>query len=399
MSKNIDFNTNIFSIFDKNASTTKDLNLLSESIDFNKEFAVGISFGDFIDAFDTPRNEEYFSYMQNLFKMYNDISLNFCDLNRGWLLEYSPLLISVLAVFCKDKADTFIDEIIIPFSSNLEAKYKLNVCTGIGLIATDAKQLHNSYTTSKYAYHLYFFHPQKLIDFKNIKGSYLLSQDDYDSYFEKAFNAIITRNEHALERIDDLVDIIGKIHYGNHLAACMRTMNMTGSLTSRLQKYKLLEGDFYYIQDALQEKVLNCKTFEELKGYVHSYYARFLPDIFRLERTGSKAIVEKVKTYINENFMDDLSIAKLSKVACVSTNYFSHMFKNEVGINYKDYVRGVRMEHALDLVLNTDLNLYKISEAVGYKNPRTFTDAFKQTYGQSPTHYKKGNQKNNSPGI
>ena len=87
--------------------------------------------------------------------------------------------------------------------------------------------------------------------------------------------------------------------------------------------------------------------------------------------------------------MEEMTIQSLSAVACVSPNYFSHMFKNEVGVNYKEYLTGIRMEKALDLILNTDYPMYRIAESVGYNNARAFVEAFKNTYGESPTKYKK----------
>ncbi len=380
--------SNIFATFDHNIAHPLSDSTLPTFVDFEQHFCVGITFGDFKSAFLAKYNQDYVTFTQSLFEVYQHIQDYFQRHHMGYTIEYSQFMITMLGIFPLAKQDSFTKDFLLPLQEELK-DYPFEITIGIGMYAFNEKQIHNSYTTAKYAYRLYFFLEEDIINFQEVSTTYTLSQEDFDTYFDDAFHSILVKNPDALSKIDDLVEIIGKIHFGNHLAVRMRTMNMTGSLTSRLQKYKLFQGDFNYMQDALQEEVLNAVTFHQVKSAVHDYYARFLPDIYHSQKTYGKSIVEKVKTYIQENFMEDLSIHVLSEVAMVSPNYFSHMFKNEVGQNYKDYVKQVRMNHALDLVLNTDYSINSIAEAVGYNNIRTFTDAFKQTYGLSPTKYKK----------
>ena len=47
------------------------------------------------------------------------------------------------------------------------------------------------------------------------------------------------------------------------------------------------------------------------------------------------------------------------------------------------------MEHAMRLVMATDLKAYEIAEQVGYNNVRRFVDAFRMADQMSPTDYRK----------
>ena len=78
---------------------------------------------------------------------------------------------------------------------------------------------------------------------------------------------------------------------------------------------------------------------------------------------------------------------------CVSPSYFSTLFKNTTGENYKSFLINIRLEEAIKLVLSTDLKTYQLAERVGYNNVRRFVDAFKNKYGVSPTEYRKLYQK------
>ena len=307
----------------------------------------------------------------------------------GFEIHRTAHMLHMMGIFPKEHKEDFISRYITPLHELIEKEYQVKVCVGVGLPAEEKSQLYNSFRTAQYAREFYFFRQHPMIPFQSIVKDFERSPDDYPYYLEESFRAILIKDPEALRKIIHTVNVIAEMHFGNWQAVLMRIMFFTGDLTGKLFRYKLLKGDFFQIQDDLQAKILNAKTLKQAKAYVREYYADILEHIHNNERGNGKLVIDQVKTYIQENFMEDISIAKLAEVACVSPNYFSHMFKNETGQNYKDYLTQVRMEHAVDMVLNTDYPLYRISEAVGYKNTRTFVDAFKAIYGESPTKYKK----------
>ena len=69
--------------------------------------------------------------------------------------------------------------------------------------------------------------------------------------------------------------------------------------------------------------------------------------------------------------------------------YFSSYFKKQTGRNFKDFLNAVRLNHALELLVGTDLRSYEIAEEVGFKDSRYFTELFSRAYGRTPTAYRK----------
>ena len=57
--------------------------------------------------------------------------------------------------------------------------------------------------------------------------------------------------------------------------------------------------------------------------------------------------------------------------------------------DFKDYLNRVRMEHALELLLNSDKRSYEIAEEVGFKDYRYFNEVFSRYYGKTPAAYRK----------
>ena len=53
------------------------------------------------------------------------------------------------------------------------------------------------------------------------------------------------------------------------------------------------------------------------------------------------------------------------------------------------YLRTYRLQVAQKLLLETELSVTEIANKIGYENPNKFTSAFKETYGSSPTEFRK----------
>ncbi|MCI9571459.1 MAG: helix-turn-helix transcriptional regulator [Lachnospiraceae bacterium] len=70
----------------------------------------------------------------------------------------------------------------------------------------------------------------------------------------------------------------------------------------------------------------------------------------------------------------------------------SYLFKKEIGENFSDYVRALRLEKARALLLTTDMAIDDISLAVGYANTSSFRRKFKQTTGMTPSKLRSPSQ-------
>ena len=97
----------------------------------------------------------------------------------------------------------------------------------------------------------------------------------------------------------------------------------------------------------------------------------------------------QVKTYIEENYNQDVNLDSLSRLVFLNPIYLSSMFKQETGISITDYIIEVRLKKAKELLADTPMFIGEIASAVGYKDTRYFSKLFLKHVGIKPTEYRK----------
>ncbi len=104
--------------------------------------------------------------------------------------------------------------------------------------------------------------------------------------------------------------------------------------------------------------------------------------------THSSNTLLEIQKYINEHYMDNISLHHLAEVFFLHPNYLSRMFKEKIGQNFIDYLTSVRVEKAKDLLKTTNWKIGEISLAVGYETPKYFSNIFKEKCGMTPKEYR-----------
>ena len=112
----------------------------------------------------------------------------------------------------------------------------------------------------------------------------------------------------------------------------------------------------------------------------------------RISRSKEKTIgfiVDKANKIISERFNQELTLDDISKELYISPQYFSRLYKQEMGINFIEKLTAVRMENAKKLMKSSDLSIKEICYLSGYSDPNYFSRLFKKFEGVSPSTYQK----------
>jgi|GEM_PF-323590 len=105
------------------------------------------------------------------------------------------------------------------------------------------------------------------------------------------------------------------------------------------------------------------------------------------ERSGASSALERVKHWMEERYMEEVTVERLAGIAQLSPKYFADLFKKTYGISALDMLLDIRMGKAKQLMLRTGLRLRDIAHEVGYEDEFYFSRKFKKTYRISPSEY------------
>lgn len=150
-------------------------------------------------------------------------------------------------------------------------------------------------------------------------------------------------------------------------------------------KYDKIGAEILKVVNRINEKRHLLKMQEYGKKL---YYDQMASVIEKNEGVSPEVIVNKAISYILENISSfSLSVNSVADFLFVHPVYLNRIFKKQKHITVGQYIIGERMRMAAELMESQRLNLYSISEAVGYTCYTSFNVIFRKYYGCSPKQY------------
>lgn len=102
-----------------------------------------------------------------------------------------------------------------------------------------------------------------------------------------------------------------------------------------------------------------------------------------------RAAIQEALNYIDENYMENIQLKTISKIALMSERSFSYVFKQITGRTFLDYLQYMRIRQAQSLLEKTDQPLISICLECGFYDTAHFCHTFKRITGFSPGAYRK----------
>lgn len=117
---------------------------------------------------------------------------------------------------------------------------------------------------------------------------------------------------------------------------------------------------------------------------------QILSCLFQRHTNEGNRLISMAKEYIQNNLHDEgLSLESVSDYVSLSRIYFCKLFHQVEGISFNAYLKRERINKAKDLLQNTSMKIFEVSNAVGFSNAKYFSFAFKQTVGITPGDFQK----------
>ena len=96
-----------------------------------------------------------------------------------------------------------------------------------------------------------------------------------------------------------------------------------------------------------------------------------------------------VTDHIKNNLTaDDLSQSAMAKLAGISKDYFSRIFRSVTGMNYSKWLNTIRLEKATELLADKEKTLTEVAMLSGFQSISSFNRVFRAEKGMAPGEYR-----------
>jgi two-component system, response regulator YesN len=165
----------------------------------------------------------------------------------------------------------------------------------------------------------------------------------------------------------------------------------TGILEVSAALSKAGRGELGVRADEAYERLKACESPDEVRLLLRGLRSSAAVLLSRAKVHGPHDMLERVFRDIETNYADrNLSANLIADSLGVSPQHFSRLFHERTGLSFPDYVNGIRMERARELLIRDHrAGITEICAAVGYGNASYFTTAFRKRYGVTPARYRR----------
>lgn len=251
-----------------------------------------------------------------------------------------------------------------------------------------------------------FFHPMSVGEFF-YEPNYHLVRDRFDSFLvmliQEGQCAIKTNGEPVIAHKGDvvLVDCYKPHAYGHDDAWSTLWLHFDGPL-ARAQFDQLFKTfgnvirprDVNSVEHTLL-KILNVfRSKSNIKdASMSKYITNILTELFlsgtkKLEASSSSFDVEDIISFINENYVEKITLNDLADRANLSPYYFTKVFSKETGVTPHQYIILTRLNSAKFLLKTTDQSVKEIAFSSGFSSESVFCTSFKKNESITPTEYR-----------
>jgi AraC-like DNA-binding protein len=181
-------------------------------------------------------------------------------------------------------------------------------------------------------------------------------------------------------------------------------VGFNGLDAKRLLKLSGLEQEytFSYTKDNILKNNLICLHHASKKvssreyamiGYLYLVFSCLIDVFYSIKDKASQKRIMKVLAYIEQNYDKDINIENISKKFSISRSQLYKVFEEQLNISPIEYLINYRLNKACLLLQVTDMAVYEIGIAVGFRDIIHFSKIFKKKIGITPTEYRRQNMK------
>lgn len=108
-----------------------------------------------------------------------------------------------------------------------------------------------------------------------------------------------------------------------------------------------------------------------------------------VSRTRNLEKIRDAIRYVEEHYAEPITEAQIAERFYFSKEYFARLFKKNTNMTFMEFLTAFRISRAWEALVSTDRSVTDIALDCGFNDSRSFINAFKKRYGDTPLQYRK----------
>ncbi|ACL74537.1 response regulator transcription factor [Ruminiclostridium cellulolyticum] len=280
------------------------------------------------------------------------------------------------------------NKIIETLKSSVSTLFGEGFYLGVGNTVNELSELSESMSQAHKAIDYRFFSaPGSIIYYQNIKDFSLNYSFKGIYKIEDMYKALDSLDE---MRIKKAIEVVFSDFRREYTAPEIIKMYVVNIIYKSISIVTSLNGstDQIPLLDSITAILAKSLIIDEMENMAHEYCFKFVIYAKSLKDKAKNSDMKLVDEYIRNNYTRNLTIREISKKLYIHPNYLGHQINKWFGCSFNEYLHGLRMEEAKNLIENTNLKVHEIAERVGYSSYSNFLDQFVKRFSIKPSDYK-----------
>ncbi|WP_178023855.1 response regulator [uncultured Paenibacillus sp.] len=271
-------------------------------------------------------------------------------------------------------------------------------CRGLGAFAAagegaaDLQGIAETYRQAQTAmlHHFYADGPAGITVYRNVAGLAFRCQYDQTELADQIVGALQLLDKAGLEEGLSKAEDNFREHYLAPDIVRKFVIHLSYLMIGHLEEIPDKAAELQSQYDIPGNATAVC-TLRELMDLIRSFGMACIDGLIEDKMQRSQGVVPNINAYIREHYREPLTIKKLAEVFYLHPVYLGQLLQKKNGIHFNEMIHNLRIEEAIKMLRDENLNNGEVAERVGYANYGQFLKQFEKRLQMPPNEYRNRN--------